>query len=461
MLLTLTTTHTPATDLSHLLFKHPDNPQSFDTSVGVAHVFYPRADEDECTVALLLEVDPVALARGKGDKRQTRTLSSYVNDRPYAAGSMLSVALGKVFGTAMTGRGGQRQQVADAAMPLRVALPAAACRGGVALAERLFTPLGWAVEAAAVPLDPEFPEWGESDYLDLVLIGRLRLADALRQLYVLLPVMDGSKHYRIDESEVDKLVRAGGSWLPAHPERDLISARYLDHRHAYVATALDRLSELDASPPPAQDEAEVPAERTPLAAVRRQVVRDELRALGARRVLDLGCGRGALLLQLAEDPAFTEVVGVDVSAAALRIAAKRVDKLPDRVRSRVAVRQSSLVYGDATLAGYDAAVLVEVVEHIDPGRLPAMEQAVFGTARPAHVLVTTPNVEHNALFEGLAEGALRHDDHRFEWTRAQFREWAGGVAERSGYTVRHVPIGPDDPVHGPPTQLAVFSRAEA
>ncbi|WP_424184301.1 3' terminal RNA ribose 2'-O-methyltransferase Hen1 [Actinokineospora sp. G85] len=461
MLLTLTTTHTPATDLGHLLFKHPDNPQSFDTSAGVAHVFYPRADEDECTVALLLEVDPVALARGKGDKRQTRTLSSYVNDRPYAAGSMLSVALGKVFGTAMTGRGGQRQEVADAAMPLRVALPAAACRGGVSLAERLFAPLGWAVEAAALPLDPEFPEWGDSELLDLVLIGRSRLADALRQLYVLLPVMDGSKHYRIDESEVDKLVRAGGSWLPAHPERDLISARYLDHRHAYVATALDRLSELDASPPPVREEAEAPVERTPLAAVRRQVVREELRALGARRVLDLGCGRGALLLQLAEDPAFTEVVGVDVSAAALRIAAKRVDKLPDRVRSRVAVRQSSLVYADPTLAGYDAAVLVEVVEHIDPSRLPAMEQAVFGTAKPAHVLVTTPNVEHNALFDGLAEGALRHDDHRFEWTRAQFRDWAGGVAERTGYTVRHVPIGPDDPVHGPPTQLAVFSRAEA
>ncbi|WP_436493755.1 3' terminal RNA ribose 2'-O-methyltransferase Hen1 [Actinokineospora sp. HUAS TT18] len=462
MLMTLTTTLRPATDLGFLLFKHPDKAQAFSTSSGTAHVFYPRADEDECTAALLLDVDPIALVRGR--KNDAFTLGQYVNDRPYAAGSLLAVAVSAVFKSAMNGRCDQRPELVDQAIPLRVRIPAAPCSGGAAMAERLFAPLGWRVDARAVPLDPEFPDWGDSRYLDLRLDGELRLADALRHLYVLLPVMDGAKHYWVAEDEIEKLLRAGDGWLSAHPERELISSRYLAHRKSLVRTAMAQLAELDGSEEEALDNALAePTLTEPLAVVRRRAVVEALHQVRAHRVLDLGCGGGALLRDLLADPTFTEIVGCDVSAAALDAAERRLrlDRLPERARDRVELRQSSVTYTDPALAGYDAAVLMEVVEHVDASRLPALEHAVFGAANPRHVVVTTPNVEYNVLFPTLPEGKFRHPDHRFEWTRAQFQEWADGVADRRGYTVRHLPVGPVDEVHGSPTQLALFSRKEA
>ncbi|MGW5055139.1 3' terminal RNA ribose 2'-O-methyltransferase Hen1 [Actinokineospora sp. NPDC004072] len=448
MLLTLTTTRAPATDLGYLLFKHPGKAQRFDTSAGPAFVFYPRADAEECTAALLLEVDPVALSRAHRD--QDTGLGHYVNDGPYAAGSLLAVALGKVFKTAMNGRCDARPELAATPIPLRVHVPCAPCTAAD-LPQRLFGPLGWQVEAGRVPLDPAFPEWGDAPYVDLRLSGEIRLADALRQLYVLLPVLHDAKHYWVGDDEVDKLLRVGGDWLAGHPERELISARYLKHRGAYVRSALERLTELDGTEPPQER-----SEHRPLAALRRAAVLDVLREVGARRVLDLGCGGGALLRELVADPAFTEVVGTDVAPRALAGVARWLERLPERTRARVEVRQSSLTYGDPSLAGYDAAVLMEVVEHVDPERLPALERAVFGVARPAHVVVTTPNVEHNARFPGLT--GLRHPDHRFEWTRAQFRAWAQAIP---GYTAVFRPVGPDDPEVGPPTQLALLTREEA
>jgi 3' terminal RNA ribose 2'-O-methyltransferase Hen1 len=458
VLLTLTTTHRPATDLGFLLHKHPDKAQSFSATSGTAHVFYPRADEDACTAALLLEVDPVALVRGRAS-----SLTQYVNDRPYAAGSLLAVAMGSVFRTAMNGRCDARPELAARAIPLRVEVPAVGC-ADAALPARLLEPLGWAVTATPVPLDPAVPSWGDSRYVDLVLTGELRLADALKQLYVLLPVLDGSKHYWIDQDEVDKLLRAGEGWLAGHPERELITRRYLGRSRPLARSALERLAAADDVPEEALDNAldEPVAVPLPLAAQRRGSVLAALRASGARRVLDLGCGEGALLRDLVKEAAFTEVLGVDVSSKALAVAEQRLhlDRLSDRARERITLRQSSLTYADAGLAGFDAAVLMEVVEHLDPDRLPALEHAVFAAAQPGTVIVTTPNAEYNALFESLPPNTFRHPDHRFEWTRAQFREWADGVGARHGYGVSHLPVGPEDPALGSPTQLAVFTRKQ-
>ena len=458
MLLTLTTTHRPATDLGFLLHKHPERAQSFPATSGTAHVFYPRADDQACTAALLLEVDPVGLVRGRAN-----SLTQYVNDRPYAAGSLLAVALGSVFRTAMNGRCDARPELATTPIPLRIEVPAAGCPEP-GLPERLFAPLGWTVEATPVPLDPAVPSWGDSRYADLVLTGELRLADALRQLYVLLPVLDGSKHYWIDEDEVDKLMRAGEGWLGEHPERELITRRYLGRRHPLVRSALERLAEADDVVEEELDNAldepvDVPL---PLAVQRRGGVLAALRACGARRVLDLGCGEGALLRDLVKEPVFTEILGVDVSSKALAVAERRLhlDRLSDRARERITLRQSSLTYADAGLAGFDAAVLMEVVEHLDEDRLPALEHAVFGAAEPGTVIVTTPNVEYNVLFESLRTNAFRHTDHRFEWTRAQFRDWGDGVGLRYGYAVSYLPVGPEDPELGSPTQLAVFTRKQ-
>jgi 3' terminal RNA ribose 2'-O-methyltransferase Hen1 len=459
--MTLTTTHEPATELGFLLHKHPERAQSFTVAAGTAHVFYPTANDTECTAALLLDIDPIELVRGRHDR--AFTLSQYVNDRPYAAGSMLAVAIGTVFRTAMNGVAGTRQELADTAIPLRVHVPALPSRGGPDLVRQLFEPLGWQVGLTTVPLDPQFPQWGDSPYVDLRLTGTLRVSEALRHLYVLLPVLDNAKHYWVTEEEVTKLLRAGEGWLVDHPSRELITQRYLAHRTAYVRFALSRLAEADETDEEEIDNAlaepvvaEEPDRPVPLSWQRRESVIAVLKAANARRILDLGCGGGALLRELIKEPSFTEIVGVDVSARALEVAAKKFERTPDRVKQRLTLRQSALTYVDQSLAGYDAAVLMEVIEHVDEPRLPALEHSVFGAAKPATVVVTTPNVEYNVRFPTLPEGKLRHTDHRFEWTRAEFRAWADGVADRYHYTVRYLPVGQEDPEVGPPTQLAVF-----
>ncbi|MEV0229515.1 3' terminal RNA ribose 2'-O-methyltransferase Hen1 [Nonomuraea sp. NPDC050786] len=509
MLLTITTTARPATDLGLLLHKHPERVQEFGQSFGTATVFYPEAGDERCTAALLLEVDPIALVRSRGKSSPDFSLSQYVNDRPYAASSLLAVALADVFRTARAGRCKARPELPGTPLPLELRLPALPCRGGPELAARLFKPLGWEVDAQALPLDEGFPEWGPSRYVRLTLRGTARLADALNHLYVLLPVLDDGKHYWIAPDEVDKLIRAGEGWLHGHPERGLISRRYLGRRWALARTALARLAELgdeteeqlepaveedapagesaadeaaaaeaeaqgDAAAeaevqgdaPPAEAEAEVqgdaPVEeapkRTPLNVTRREAVLAKLEELGAVSVIDLGCGQGELVGALLARPRFARVGGMDVSSMALTIAARklRLDRMPDSKRARLTLFQGALTYTDKRLSGYDAAVLMEVIEHVDPPRLAALENVVFGHARPHHVLVTTPNIEHNVRYEFLT--GLRHPDHRFEWTRAEFAAWAARVAGQYGYRVAFEPVGEDDPEVGPPTQMGVFTR---
>ncbi|GHH31376.1 3' terminal RNA ribose 2'-O-methyltransferase Hen1 [Streptomyces lanatus] len=476
--LTLTTTGSPerpATDLGFLLHKHPEKSQAFSTSYGKAHVLYPEADAERCTAALLLEVDAVALVRrGKGKGRggaPDAALAQYVNDRPYAASSLLAVALSAVFSSAMRGVCHARPERAAEPLPLRIEVPALPARGGPELVRRLFEPLGWAVTVEPVPLDVQFPEWGDSRYVSLVLESEsLTLAEALRHLYVLLPVLDDAKHYWVASDEVDKLLRAGEGWLPGHPEHKLITSRYLSRRWSLTREAMERLelvrlaeaddSEVEDIDNAVEAESETEEKPTPLAVQRRDAIITALKASGAARVLDLGCGQGQLVQALLKDPAFTEIVGVDVSMRALTIAGRRLklDRMGERQASRVKLFQGSLAYTDKRLAGYDAAVLSEVIEHLDLPRLPALEYAVFGAARPRTVLVTTPNVEYNVRWETLPAGHVRHGDHRFEWTREEFRAWAEAVAERHGYGVEFVPVGLDDPEVGPPTQMAVFLR---
>ncbi|MFI0976489.1 3' terminal RNA ribose 2'-O-methyltransferase Hen1 [Streptomyces sp. NPDC021093] len=479
MFITISTTGTqerPATDLGFLLHKHPERKQTFSTSHGTAHVLYPEATAERCTAALLLEVDPVALVRrGKGKGRggsPDAALSQYVNDRPYAASSLLAVALSTVFKSALHGVCNARPERAAEPLPLRIEVPALPARGGAALVEKLFAPLGWStVEAVPVALDTQFPEWGDSRYVQLVLEGELRLAEALRHLYVLLPVLDDAKHYWVSPDEVDKLLRAGEGWLPQHPEQKLITSRYLSRRWGLTRQATERLElarladaddivveEIDNA---VAEETETEERPTPLAVQRREAILGALRAAGSGRVLDLGCGQGQLVQALLKDVKFTEIVGVDVSVRALTIASRRLklDRMGERQAERVSLLQGSLTYTDKRLAGYDAAVLSEVIEHLDLPRLPALEYAVFGSARPRTVVVTTPNVEYNVRWETLPAGHVRHGDHRFEWTREEFRGWAGKVAERHGYGVEFVPVGPDDPEVGPPTQMAVFTMA--
>ena len=464
MLLTITTTHQPATDLGYLLHKNPARLQTTELSTGKAHVFYPEAGPQRCTAALLLEVDPVALVRNrKGPGGDAGTLKEYVNDRPYVASSFLSVAIAKVFGSAMGGRSKDRPELAETAIPLVAKISVLPCRGGEALLRRIFEPVGYRVTAQGYPLDPTFPEWGESPYFSVTLEATCRLSELLRHLYVLIPVMDREKHYWITEDEVEKLLRLGGDWLPSHPERELIVDRYLKHQRRLAQAALERLIEEDEEDPEvviaARDADDDEGDMT-LREQRLASVLAVLKGTRATRVLDLGCGEGALLKTMLAEPQFQEMIGMDVSTRALDIAGHRLnlERLPERQAQRIKLLQGSLMYRDDRLQGYEAAAVMEVVEHLDPPRLAAFERVVFHFARPATVVVTTPNIEYNVKYPMLAAGHLRHEDHRFEWTRLEFDAWAKRVGADHGYAVRFLPVGPEDPVVGPPTQMAVFSR---
>ncbi|MFL5385520.1 MAG: 3' terminal RNA ribose 2'-O-methyltransferase Hen1 [Longimicrobiaceae bacterium] len=461
MLLTLTTTHRPATDLGYLLGKNPARAQSFELAFGTAHVFYPEAGDDVCTAALLLDVDPVGLVRGSGG------LDQYVNDRPYAASSFLSVALSRVMRSAMAGSSRERPELAETPIPLVARIAVLPCRGGDGFLRRLFEPLGYAVEAVPHPLDEAEPGWGDSRYFTVTLSATKRLCELLTHLYVLVPVLDGAKHYYVGDDEVEKLLRHGEGWLPMHPERDLIARRYLKHRHSLVRDAIARLvaqeePEAEEAAEARDAEEEAVERRISLNEQRLTAVFDALKATGAAEVIDLGCGEGNLLRKLIREPHFKKIVGMDVAHRSLEIAAERLklERLNERQRARIRLIHGSLMYRDTRLAGFGAAAVVEVVEHLDPPRLAAFERVVFGEARPGAVVLTTPNAEYNVRWPTLPAGRFRHRDHRFEWTRAELAAWAGGVAERYGYVVRHEPVGEVDDEVGPPTQMAVFTRGD-
>ena len=464
MLLTITTTHHPATDLGFLLMKHPDNVHEAALPFGRATIFYPEAGEERCTAALTVEVDPVQLVRSKGKGNAVE--DQYVSDRPYAASSMLSVALGRTLGSAMNGRSKLRQELADRPLALEARLvPLPARGGGRDLISRLFEPLGYCVETLDAALDPSHPEWGASPYVTLTLRGEVRLAALLTHLFVLIPVLDNSKHYYIGEDEVQKLLAKGEGWLERHPERELIVNRYLKGFRSLVRTAMDGLDEQVVPEAPEdvveRDAAEEAIEK-PIRLNDERMTRvvDTLKGLGAATVLDLGCGEGRLLRILLKERAFTRIVGVDVAPRVLGVAADRLrlESMPDLQRKRIELLQGSLVYRDDRLVGFDAATAIEVIEHMESERLPAFEQALFGHARPGAVVITTPNREYNALFPRLAEGGFRHPDHRFEFTRSEFEHWARSVAGAHGYDVRFEGIGTNDPERGAPTQMAVFAR---
>lgn len=462
MLLTISTTHSPATDLGFLLHKHPKKLQSFDVAFGQAHVFYPEASPERCTVCLLLEIDSVGLVRRQYSRsRDSFSLAEYVNDRPYVASSFMSVAIAKVFGTALSGKCKDRPELVKTAIPLTVKLPSLPCRGGERFLRKLFEPLGYQVDAHRYGLDSQFPEWGKSRYYSVTLEKMCRLSELLSHLYVLIPVLDDEKHYWVADAEIEKLLKHGEGWLSEHPEQEQIVSRYLKHQRKLTQHVLSHFGDTGEEEIDVIQEEEKIEKRIGLNELRLTKTVEVMKESGAKRVLDLGCGEGKLLRKLMADKQFEEIVGMDVSHQTLKIAHQRLrlDRLPDKQKERIKLMQGSLCYRDDRLQGYDAAAVIEVIEHLDITRLLSFERVLFECARPQIVVLTTPNVEYNVKFDNLPVGRLRHRDHRFEWTREEFETWGSKVCDRFGYSVKFYPIGETEENLGAPTQMAVFNYA--
>lgn len=455
MYLSISTTRAPATDLGFILMKHPDRVHEVDLKFGKATVFFPAADAARCEATLIMDVDPVGLVRGNGGDG---LLDQYVNDRPYAVSSFLSVAINRAFRTAMTGVSRERPELAASQIPLEIRIAPLPTRGGEELIRSLFEPLGW-----TVALDQSDSQNMTSRYGALTLSGSQRVADALSHLYVLMPVLDGDKHYWVGDDEVEKLVAKGRDWLASHPAKELIARRYLKNRRTLTRAALQRLEAQDADEESnaaprssAEESLETPLRLNDL---RIDAVMEALNRADAKIVADLGCGEGKLLARLMRDRRFSRLYGLDASMRSLERARDRLNLDPGVPASaRVQLLHGALTYRDMRWADADAAILVEVIEHLEADRLPALAEVIFGAARPKTVIVTTPNVECNALFPALAAGRFRHPDHRFEWTRAEFRAWTAQMEARYGYRAAISGIGADDALLGAPTQMAVFTR---
>jgi 3' terminal RNA ribose 2'-O-methyltransferase Hen1 len=428
-------------------------------------VAYPEATEDRATAAMIVDIDPVKLSRK--DRGDSGPAEQYVNDRPYTANSFVSVAIAEAFGTAMSGKCDNRPEVAATAIPLEIKIPVLKAAGGADFINRLFAPLGYAIECTAIPLDPKFPEWGVNHYFEVTLKGEVLLRDALRHLYILLPVLDAQKHYYMDANEVSKMVAKGEGWLAEHPEKKAIVRAFLGKKTSLVTAALDQLATIDAdvAEPESMESEELSAEiietpkskRQSLHTQRHQRITDLIKELSPKSVVDLGCGEGKLIRQLIPIQGIERILGLEVSYRTLETAIRRLnlEEGGQRYRNRVELIHGSLMYRDERIANFDVATVVEVIEHMDEGRLVAFERVLFKYARPKVALITTPNREYNVLYNDVD---MRHEDHRFEWTRQEFEDWANRVAAAYGYAVRFEGIGEADPVHGSPSQLGVFTR---
>ncbi|MGA1871931.1 MAG: 3' terminal RNA ribose 2'-O-methyltransferase Hen1 [bacterium] len=465
MILTISTKQKNANELGYLFNKHPNRPQGYNLPFGKAYVFYPVCSENECSISLMLDIDPIGLVRRKSKNAGMMPLEQYVNDRPYVCSSFMSVAISNIYGQTINGKCNLRPDLIEKTFDVEVNLSILPCRGGEDLLKRLFEPLGYIVEFDQYELDEKFKDWGMSAYFKVKLIHSIMIKELLTHLYVLIPVLDNQKHYYVDKAEIDKLLKKGKGWLESHPDKEFIVRRYLKYKTSYTYEALKRLIDLN---PSDHEEIESENENREICIEQQLKLNDQrygailsiLKAENAKTVIDLGCGDGKFLRTIIGESQFSKIAGMDVSIRSLEIAKERLklEDLPKIKQEKIMLFQGSLLYRDKRISGYDAVTVVEVIEHLDQSRLKIFERVVFEFSGARTIIISTPNREYNVLWEGFNENKFRHNDHRFEWTRAEFQEWSQVISKKYGYSVRFVSIGPNNPEYGSPTQAAVFVR---
>jgi 3' terminal RNA ribose 2'-O-methyltransferase Hen1 len=407
------------------------------------------------------------MVRSKKKQRTGSALEHYINDRPYAASSFLSVAIVDTFGAALNGKCKERPELVDQIMPLTVEISVVLVQGKEQVLRKLFEPLNYQLKIKNYPLDQSFPKWGQSNYYTIKMDNKLTVQDLLSHLYVLIPVLDNQKHYFVNKQEVDKLLSKGQGWLSKHPAQAFIVRRYLKYSPSLAREAISRLSEEGgmvieeemARSRAVSFEKELET-KTNLNEERYATVLSVLKSHNVEQVIDLGCGEGKFLAVLLKNREFKKIVGMDVSIRSLEIAAKRLrmDQMAPRQKERIELIHGSLMYKDQRFSGFDVATVIEVIEHLDAPRLAAFERVLFEFAQPRVIVVTTPNIEYNLLFENLTVGKLRHGDHRFEWTRKEFQAWADKIAQRFHYQVCYQAVGNEDASHGAPSQMGIFIK---
>lgn len=463
-----------ASDLGFLLHKNPNHTHEVNLKFGKATVFFPESNDDVCQASIFVDLDTIDLVRNyQGPAGGAKQLKQYVNDRPYTLNSFFSVAISRVYGTALNGTCNKKPELVNQALNYEVEIPALPSRGGKELLERLFSPLDYEIVLQQLEYDEALPDWGYSPYFSVKLKNKVQLSLLLKHLYVLIPVLDNEKHYWVSHDEVEKLIRQGSDWIPQHPEKNLIVSRYLKKQGSLTRKALEQLSveenELDISNDDdensdrkAQASEDKLEKKIRLNDLRIQKITETIKSKEISSIIDLGCGEGKYVKEFLKISKLDKVTGIEVSTTTLTKAEQRIniDRLPEKVRGKLSLLQGSLTYNDKRVQGYDLATCIEVIEHIDEDRLDAFKQSLFGFAKPKHVILTTPNAEFNVTFESLPKGKLRHSDHRFEWDRKTFEQWCNDICSDYGYKATFDTIGEVHPEYGAPTQMAIFLNTQ-
>lgn len=459
MLLTISTTHFPATDLGYLLHKHPDKFQTIELTMGDAHIFYPEKSDEKTTIGLLLDIDTIKMV--KNSRNNDFILGQYVNDRPYVASSFMSVAISKAFSSAMNGKCKDKPELVEVKMPLEANISIIpAPKGGEILIRKFFEPLGYEIKIERHTLNENF-DWGDSKYYTLYLKNTITIKDLLTHLYVLIPALDNDKHYFVNEEEINKLIEKGGNWLKNHPEKEQIIRRYLVNLGSLTKKALKSINiEEEIKNEIETNALEIPEKKQNLHDKRLQMVANAIQELGVKSVLDLGCGEGKLLKLLLKQKQLLKIAATDVAYKELLKAKENLyyEEMSPKQKERISFFQGSVMYKDRRMEGFEAIAVVEVIEHLELNRLKAFEQVLFQFAKPKYVILTTPNKEFNVMFDKMENEDMRHEDHRFEWTRKEFLDWANKISEKYEYYVEIKGIGEEEKNVGTPSQMAIFKK---
>ncbi len=471
MQLSITTTHKPATDLSYLLHKNPDKVQTFDITGGKAYVFYPETTDEKCTATMILNIDTLEMIKNQKKSMSDFALKGYVNDRPFVASSFLSSAISSIYSSALNGNSKEKSEVVNKKIPLEVFISVINVSGGENLIKRFFEPLGYEIKIEKYELNENFKSWGESNYFSLTLKNIITLKELLTHLYILIPVFDNEKHYWVSTKDVDILLKKGEGWLENHPEKEFITKRYFKNikslSNLYNKKSIDDIEESQKnvdSEENNENEFEeinqiIKETKIKLDKQRLNYVYEKLIESGMKSIIDMGCGEGKLLKLLITNKQFEKIAGTDVSFNNLLKAKERLnfEEMSQKFKERIELFQSSLTYKDKRFSNYESCAIVEVIEHIDVERLESFEKSIFECSKFKYIILTTPNADYNINYKSLNKQNLRHSDHRFEWTKDEFKSWIDKICEKYKYNAKISGVGEFDEQSGHPTQVVEFS----
>lgn len=433
--------------ISYLLSKNPSNLYERNHKGHLVRLFYSKFTETELEVTIFVTPDPIELIKNNSNSYD---ITHYINDREFAVSSIFCSFIRSALGTALNGQPKEEHiKWVDHPFPFTFEFGPVVSTLTDEKLMNLFEPIGYEVTINRPEIEYSIPIKTKSSARYISIKGMKTLQEGLRHLFVLIPVIDNYKHYFIDEKEIEKLERYGEGWLEQHPLRDLIYRQALRFKEIY--SLVENSS---------KDEKKIePVKKVRLNELRYEKIVNTVSEMKPRSVVDFGSGEGKLSVQLGFVEGITEILAVEPSESASLKALERFNKVKNKEKFvNPELLWGSLFYYDERLKDKDVIILCEVIEHIDESRLPKAMDTLLHDYQPGALIITTPNRDYNELYD--MEEHLRHNDHRFEWTRAEFRQWCTERNHGNDYELLFDGIGEEHASQGFPTQMCVFKRKE-